>query len=95
MSAQLCCKLLFNILSFDFNLDILNSDFKYINTSKVTRSATANKINIIVSNRAADVLCFLVSGVKFWNSLPNHIKFSRFKRNSWHLIMGRDISMQK
>ena len=73
MSAQLCCKLLFNILSSDFNFDILNIDFKYVNTSKVTCSATATKINLIVPKRAADDLCFHVSGVKFWNNLPNHI----------------------
>ena len=67
MRAQLCCKLLFNMLSY-FNLDILN-----VNTYKVTYSATANKINIIVPKRAADDFCFHVSDVKFWNSLPNHI----------------------
>ena len=64
MNAQLCCELLFNILSSDFNLDILKIDFKFVTTSKVKRSATANKINIIVLKRAADELCFHVSGVK-------------------------------
>ena len=64
---------MFNIISSDFNLDILNIDFKYVNTSKVIRFAAANKINIIVPKRAAGDLCFHVSGVKFWNSLPNHI----------------------
>ena len=38
-----------------------------------THTATANKINIIIPKRAADGLCFHISGVKFWNSLPNHI----------------------
>ena len=40
---------------------------------KVTSSATANIINIIVPKRAADDLCFHVSGVKFWNNLTNHL----------------------
>ena len=69
----ICCKLFSKILSSVFNLDILNIDFKYENTSKVTRSVTANKINVIVPKRAADDLCFHISGVKFWNRLPNHI----------------------
>ena len=55
------------------NLDILNIDFKYVNTYKVTRFAIAYKIKIIVPKHAADDLCFNISGVKFWNSLPNHI----------------------
>ena len=70
MSAQLCCKLLFNILSYNFNLYILNIDVKNVNTSKVTSSATADKINIIAPKLAADDLCFHVSGVKFQTVYP-------------------------
>ena len=56
-------------------LVILNIDLKCVNTSKITRPATANKINIIVPKRAADDLCFHVSEVKFWNSLPTLRQF--------------------
>ena len=64
------CLMLF--LPSDFHLNILHIDFKYVNTCEVTRSATANKITVIVPKRAANDLCFHVSDVKFWNSLPNH-----------------------